>query len=81
MRDQEEALRAQSASVGERETGARHFAKEAARKIAHLQGLLAGEQKRADAAEASKSVMSEAKADVLHKAKIFQQSLTAEYAR
>ena len=57
------------------EAEARRFAKEAAREIAHLQGLLAGEQKRADAADASKSVMSEAKAEALHKAKMFQKSL------
>ena len=37
--------------------------------------LLAGEQKRADAAVAKKSVMSEAKDEALHKERIFQQGL------
>ena len=52
------------------------IAKEAAQEIAHLQGLLAGEQKRADAAETRKSEVSEAKAGALHKARLLQKSLT-----
>jgi len=64
------------ARQSECETEARRCAKESSREIAHLQGLLGGEQKRADAAEVSKSAMSEAKAEALHKAKMFQQSLT-----
>ncbi len=62
------------ARQSERETEARRFAKEAAREIDHLQGLLTGEQKRADAADASKSVMSEAKVEALHKAKMFSRA-------
>ena len=49
------------ASQSDREVEAKRFAKETAREIAHLQLLLAGEQKRVDAAVAKKSVMSEAK--------------------
>jgi chromosome segregation ATPase len=64
------------AGQSDREAEVRRFAKESAREIAHLQVLLAGEQKRADAAVAKKSVMSEAKDEALHKARIFQQSLT-----
>ncbi len=63
------------AGQSEREAEARRFAKEAAQEIANLQGLLAGEQKRADAAEARKSVMSEAKAEAFNKAKMLQQGL------
>ena len=44
------------AQQSERETEARRFAKEVGREIALLQGRLAGEQKRADAAEAKKIV-------------------------
>ena len=44
------------AQPSERETEARRFAKEVGREIALLQGRLAGEQKRADAAEAKKIV-------------------------
>ncbi len=64
------------AGQSDREAEVRRFAKESAREIAHLQVLLAGEQKRADAAVAKKSVMSEAKDKALYKARMFQQSLT-----
>ena len=56
LRNEENASRAQSGSVG----------------IARL----AGEQKRADAAVAKKSVMSGAKDEALHKANMVQQRLT-----
>ena len=72
----EKRLRELKAHLSEREAEARRFAKDATREIAQLQGRLAGEVKRADAAEARKSVVSDAKSAACHKARMFQQSLT-----